>query len=305
MRKGIVLFTTLLLIMALMSVVMIFLNNTKETKDTITEEFALIQTNNLMSNLTEYFGKVSFDEESIFYGSKMPFSLPLDDSLINFNIDSASKYLNINNLTNDMKTKDNIAYDNFVTFLYKYQVRDPEFFINLLIDTVDKDSIDINSGSKSEIVIEKPIFRNGKIYNEKHFKIIKDYYFLQKNDPLIYDVPFDEIFSFSAPSFDINFASKELLKMYFYDANDYSLDQIAKHSEIYEKLSELPFDESYLDEISKKGRFGHTVSVKTEIIKVTMDFDYKTQFSSKVEFLYNTKNKTLTGYTILDIKIKE
>jgi len=305
MRKGIVLFTTLLLIMALMSVVMIFLNNTKETKDTITEEFALIQTNNLMSNLTEYFGKVNFDEESIFYGSKMPFSLPLDDSLINFNIDSASKYLNINNLTNAMKTKDNIAYDNFVTFLYKYQVRDPEFFINLLIDTVDKDSIDINSGSKSEIVIEKPIFRNGEIYNEKHFKIIKDYYFLQKNDPLIYDVPFDEIFSFFAPSFDINFASKELLKMYFYDANDYSLDQIAKHSEIYEKLSELPFDESYLDEISKKGRFGHTVSVKTEIIKVTMDFDYKTQFSSKVEFFYNTKNKTLTGYTILDIKIKE
>ncbi|RLA84582.1 MAG: hypothetical protein DRG78_01100 [Epsilonproteobacteria bacterium] len=302
MKKSIVLFTTLLLIMALLSVMMLFLNTTKEVKDNTSEEFALIQTNSVMSNLSVYFKNVAFDEETIFYGSKIPFTLPYDGGVVKFNIDSAHKYLNINLLAVSMKNKNNDVYEQFIAFLYQHRLRDPEFFVDLILDTFDKDSFEINSGSGSEIVLENPVFRNGKIHNKKHFKVILDYYFLKTNDKAIYDIPFNKIISFNAYPLDINFASKELLKIFFYDADQYTLDAIAEHKKIYEKMSDLGFDRGY-EEILSKGRYGHSVNFKTIVISVNVELSYKNQFKSKVNFLYNTTTKKLAGYRIIDIEI--
>lgn len=302
MKKGIVLFTTMLLILSLMSIILIFLNTTKDTKDKITQEFALIQTNLIMKNLSSYFNNIQFDEEKIFYGSKMPFSLDIYDSNINFTIDSMHKYLNINVLAKMMIKKDNKIYDDFISYLYKYNLREPEFFVDLLLDTIDKDNIEINSGSHSEISINNPRFRNGKIYNKTHFQIILDYYYFETNDKSIYNIPFDSIVAFNSSEIDINFATKELLKMFFYDANQYSLDMIINNNQIYEKIANLPFDENYIKEISK-GRFGHKISTTSVSIKVKVELNYLKQFSSKVEFIYNTKTKKLTDYVILDIII--
>ena len=107
MRKSIVLFTTLLLIMALLATIMIFLNSTRKAKDDVNYEFALVQTNSIMYNLVQYLKDIEFDEDMIYYGSQMPFSIPLEHSLIEIKIDSAHKYLNINTLCNAMKKKNN------------------------------------------------------------------------------------------------------------------------------------------------------------------------------------------------------
>ena len=304
MKKGIVLFTTLLMIMALLSVMMIFLNKTKELQNNITNEFALVQTNSVMSNLTFYFNNIAFDEEIIFYGSKMPFALLLNDSTLKFSIDSEHKYLNINSLAVKLKDKSSEEYNQFIDYLYKYRVRDPEFFVDIILDTIDKDKFEINSGSGSEIVINDPIFRNGKIYSAKHFKMIVDYYFEITADKAIYDIQFNKLLTYSASSIDINFATKELLEMIFFDADQYSLEKIIKHNKIYEKLDELPFDDNYKKDISK-GRFGHSFIFESKIIKVIADLNYKNQFISNVEFLYNTKTKKLTDYKILDVEISK
>ncbi len=302
MKKSIVLFTTLLMIMALMSVMMIFLNSTKETQNNITREYALIQTNSIMSNLSQYFNNIKFDEDTIFYGSKMPFSLPLGNSDIKFTIDSNQKYLNINQLIISMKNKDNIEYTNFISYLYRYKLRDPDFFIDILLDTIDNDTFEKNSGSGSEIVLENPIFRNGKIYNQKHFQIILDYYFSKTEDKAIYDIPFENLISFNSSLLDINFANKDIINIFFYDADQFSLNMVSKHGKIYEKFKDLPFDKSYLKEL-KKARYGHNITFKTIVIKVVVDLKYKEQFISKISFLYNTKSKSLGDYKVLDIKI--
>lgn len=302
MKKSIVLFTTLLLIMALMGVIMLFLNSTKKAKDSISYEFALIQTNSIAKNLSYYLDGVEFDENTIYYGSKMPFLLTLNDSLVNFQISSTHQYLNINTLATKMAKKNNDIYNNFINFLYQYNIKDPEFFVDLLLDTIDKNSEEMNSGSGSEIVLTNPVFRNGKIYNQKHFNMILDYYHSVKNDEAIYKVPFNKLISFNSNSIDINFASPQLLDMIFYDADSYSLDKIKNHKQIYEELSDLPFDEYYLKSI-KKGRFGHSITVESNLIKVNVELTYEEQFKSNIEFLYNTKDKLLGGYTILDIKL--
>ncbi len=299
-KKGIVLFTTILLIMALLATIMLFLNSTRKVKDEITYEFALIQTNTIMYNLVKYFNDIEFDEDIIFYGSKMPFNLQFGESRVKIKIDSAHKYLNINSLSAAMSKKDNIVYDDFINMLYQYNVKDPEFFVDLLLDTLDADNIEKNSGSGSEISLQNPIFRNGKIYNNKHFNIILDYYSNTVGDKAIFKVPFNNIISFNAPSIDINFANEKLLNVIFHDANTFSLNIIKKHTEIYEKLEDLPFDEFYLKEI-RKGRFGHSVETTSSLISVVVELSYKEQFKSKIKFLYNIKNKTLQDYTILDI----
>ena len=302
MKKSIVLFTTLLLIMALLATIMIFLNSTRKVKDEITYEFALIQTNAIMNNLVKYFHDIEFDEDVIFYGSKMPFNIQLGENRIQININSAHKYLNINSLATSMLKKNNIIYDNFINMMYQHKVKDPEFFVDLLLDTIDKDQEEKNSGSQSEISLQNPIFRNGKIYNKKHFDMILNYYVSITNDEDIRKVPFNEIISFDAPSIDINFANEQLLNTIFYDANTFSLNLIKKHTTVYEKLEDLPFDEFYLKEI-KKGRFGHSITTNSTLIKVFIEFTYKTQFKSKISFLYDTKEKKLSNYTILEIML--
>jgi len=301
-KKGIVLFTTLLLIMALLAVVMVFLNKTKEAKDNISYEFALVQTNSIMHNLVKYFDDIPFDEETIFYGSKMPFTLPFENSTVKFNIDSAHKYLNINSIAKSMVKKNNKIYDDFINMLYQYKLKDPEFFVDLLLDTIDNDNIEKNSGSGSEISLQNPTFRNGKIYNSKHLKIILDYYVAISSDNAIYNIPFPTLFSFNSPSIDINFASKELLDIIFHDADQFTLDTIKKHSKIYNSLNELPFSVIYLKDIAK-GRLGHSISTSSTLIKVNVELNYKSQFKSKIQFLYDTQNKTLSDYTILNISL--
>jgi len=288
--------------MALLAVVMVFLNSTKRVKDTLSYEYAQIQSNIVMYDLVKYFNTIKFDEDVIFYGSGLPFTMEFGDAVVTLEFNSAHNKININNLINTIKSKDNIAYDNFVTYLYSFRVIDPEFFIDILIDTIDKDNIEKNSGNGSEIVLKEPLFRNGKIYNKNHFKYIVDYYIQQTDDKDILKVPFENFISFNAPNIDINFASKELLEILFYDANNFALETISKHNNIYDKLENLPFDEYYLKDI-KKGRFGQSITTTTDLLDVKVELNFNGRFNSKVRFLYDIKNKKLTQYKVEKIDI--
>lgn len=301
-RKGIVLFTTILLIMALLGVVMVFLNSTKRVKDTLSYEYAQIQSNIVMYNLVEYFNGIKFDEDVVFYGSGLPFTMEFGDAIVTLEFNSAHDKININNLINIIKTKDNIAYDNFVTYLYSFRIIDPLFFIDILIDTIDKDNIEKNSGNGSEIVLKDPLFRNGRIYNNEHFKRIVEYYLQQTDDEDILKVPFDTFISFDAPNIDINFASKKILEILFYDANSFALETISKHNDIYDKLDDLPFDDYYLKNI-KKGRFGQSITTTSNLLDVKVELNFNGRFKSNIKFLYDIKNKKLSQYTVEDIDI--
>ncbi len=300
MKKGIVLFTTLMILMLLLSVMVYFLEFTKKAKDQVTYEFALLQTNSIVTNLVSYFKTIDLDQQSIFYGSGVPFTLELGTHTVTLEINSAHKLLDINTLAHAIETKDTPAYTEFVNFLYTKRLRDPELFIDILLDTVDNDKEEKNSGSGSEIVLLNPRFANGAIYNQKHFDTIIEYYATVSNDQDIYNIAFENYFSFRGGSLDINYLSKELLNLLFHDANSFSLSQIVDHNERYEELDELPFDEYYLKKINS-GRMGHSIGVESALIKVDASFEYTEQFRSSIEFFYDVKNKVLSGYKVKDI----
>jgi len=301
-RKGIVLFVTLMLMLLLLGIVSVFLHKTQESKDEVTNSFAMMQTNFIMHNLFKYLTTIKFDENTIHYASLMPIPLNLGQSNIVLKLTSAQRYISLNALVQSA-IKDNLVNDKFILLLTKYKIKDPYFFLNLLKDTVDKDK-DSRDSQDSEIVEVYPIFRNGTIYNQAHLDKIIDFYFERTGDKKIYDFPFSKLFSFTNSAIDINFLSYESMVILFDDANQNILKTIADYPDIYAKLEDLPFDAYYRKKISK-GVLGQMITTKSQLLSISIDINYKEQFKSKVNFEYNTKTKKVSNYIINMIKLQK
>ncbi|WP_373035045.1 hypothetical protein [Sulfurimonas sp.] len=301
-RKAVVLFVTLMLMLLLLSIVSVFLNKTKESKDDVTSSFAMIQTNFIMHNLFKYLKTIKFNEETIHYTSMTPIPLNIGQSNLILKLNSAQRYININAFVNSA-IKDNLINDKFILLLTKYKLKEPYFFLDLLKDTVDNDKESRNS-KNSEIIKAYPIFRNSKIYNQTHLDKIIDFYFEKTGDATIYNVPFSEIFSFTNSTVDINFLSYESMKILFDDANQNTLKTIADYPDVYAKLEDLPFDQYYMKKINK-GMLGHKISTTTNILSISIDINYKEQFKSKINFEYNAKTKKPSNYKIDIIKLEK
>ena len=90
-RKGVVLFVTLMMMMLLLGIVSVFLNKTKESKDSVTTVYAMLQTNVVMHNLLQYLKEIDFDETTIFYASQAPFPVNFGQSNVTFQVESSQK----------------------------------------------------------------------------------------------------------------------------------------------------------------------------------------------------------------------
>ena len=300
-RNGVVLFVTLMMILLLMSVVSVFLNKTKESKDKVTTIFAMNQTNAIMHNLLSYISEVELDEYAIFFASQTAIPLNFGESNVFFRLESAQKLINLNGLIR-ASMKDNLVSDTFVLLLLRYKIQEPGFFLNLLKDTVDEDTENRDS-TASEIILEYPTFRNTKIYNEIHLSQIVDYYFKETGDMSIYEVPFDTLFTFTDSSIDLNFISLELMEILFDDINQYTLRTIDEYDDIYEDIEDMPFDAYYRKKI-QKGMLGQSFTTKTQILNIEITLLYLSQFESKIHFKYNIKSKKIFDYEIDEVLIK-
>ncbi len=300
-RNGVVLFVTMMMILLLMSIVSIFLNKTKESKDKVTTVFAMTQTNAIMYNLLGYINELKLDEYAIFFASQTMIPLNLGDSNVFFKLNSNQRLININSLLN-ASIKDNIVSDKFIYFLLKYKIEDPDLFLNLLKDTIDKDR-NSRASVESEIVMLHPTFRNGKIYNRAHLDMIVDYYFEQSGDGAIYNIEFDEFFSYTNNSIDLNFISLELMEFLFEDLNHYTISQIDENEGVYDDIEDMPFDPYYRKKI-EKGMMGQRFTTKTETIDIEITLVYMSQFESKIRFKYNIKSKKIFDYEIMKIVLQ-
>ncbi|WP_455756683.1 hypothetical protein [Sulfurimonas sp.] len=300
-RKGVVLFVTLMMILLLMGIVNIFLSKTKESKDKVTTIFAMNQTNAVMHNLLGYLNDIQLDEYAIYFASQTIIPLSFGQTNIALKIESDQKLININSLIQASLNENSGVSDKFLILLSRYRLQNPTLFLHLLQDTIDKD-IESRNGTESEIVIEYPTFRNLQVYNKTHLNIIVDYYFKETGDIEIYNIPFDDLFSYSSGSMDLNFVSIELMKMIFDDANQYTLNIIDKYEGVFEEIEDMPFDEYYRKKIGK-GMLGQGFTTKTNILNIKINLNYKNQFESKIHFKYNIKSKNIFDYEIDEISI--
>ena len=79
-------------------------------------------------------------------------------------------------------------------FFRSHELSDPNTMIDFLLDTVDSD--DFERASYSEIVAEDYDFRQGKIYDFRHFKKIKEYYYKSTRDKNVFRLTQSEVEAF-------------------------------------------------------------------------------------------------------------
>ena len=106
------------------------------------------------------------------------------------------------------------AIDRFLdNILSYYEIADPIFFKDLILDTIDEDLSEREG--YSEIKEEDPSFANGKIYSYIHFQKILDYYYKKREDPSIYKIPWNSLIYFGEKKrfmIDCNFIEKNVVK---------------------------------------------------------------------------------------------
>ncbi|NOQ31181.1 MAG: hypothetical protein GQ570_08675 [Helicobacteraceae bacterium] len=288
-RHGIVLFVTLALLMVLTAIVTNFLEKQSKIKEYRINETAKINNIQILSGMVSFLKGLQLDEEMIFYGSKIPVNLFLSNQEILVTFNSSQYGININSLIKAMKEKP-VVYDLLLEYFRQKELKYPEFFINLLQDTIDKDSFGINT-DETEIILTQPNFHNGTIKNRTHLNEIINYYFLAKSDANIYKVEFEKMFTFDTNFIDINLASQEVIDFIFYDADNFTKKEIFEKEEIFEKLDELPFDDNYKNKI-KKGVLGQNITVHSTAIKLNIKVQDK-------EFSFNyTLGKNSSVYNI-------
>ena len=303
-RNGVILLVTLLMMMLLLGIVGVFLSKTKEAKDSVTYEFAMLQTNMMMRNVIESLREIKLDQYAIFLASQVPLPINFGLSSAVVKIDSAQKYININSLVSASINKENKKRDDisnaFISYLMKYDLKEPRLFLHILQDSVDKDS-DSRSGVISEIVESFPAFREGGIFNKMHLGQMIDYYFDKSGDAKIYGVPFDEMFSFKSSAVDLNYATLELMEFLFDDMNAYVLRAIYEHQDIYEDGDlEDEFGDINVEKLLGS-RMGQNIAIETKQLKVTISLKYKSQFQSDVSFecdLADGKISSIYNYSI-------
>lgn len=304
-RNGVVLLVTIMMIMLLMGLVGMFLTKTKESKDSVTYEFAMLQTNMMMRNVLESLREIKLDQNMLFLASKIPLPVNFGSSSAIIKLDSAQKYINIGLLIKESINKENNKRDaitnSFIEYLRQYDLKEPYLFLHILQDSVDKDN-ESRNGLESEIVESFPAFREGDIFNELHLAQMIDYYFDKSGDAKIYEVPFSEMFSFKNTVIDINYASMEILEFLFDDIEQYVLRAIYEHEEIYEKKSDLEdeFTKETVELLFSK-RMGQEFSISTSQLKVKISLAYKSQFQSNVSFealLSEDKISSTSEYSI-------
>ena len=118
--------------------------------------------------------------------------------------------------------------------LYEYDIADPLFFKDLILDTLDKDDIEREALSEH--------FPNGNIVNFNEFNKILNYYYKQRNDKNIFKIPWRELIYFSNEKtiIDCNLMPKKLVEFLNLDyQNELNCDNLYKNEQNLKILNDL------------------------------------------------------------------
>lgn len=209
-----------------------------------------------------------------------PFVIANKNFTLTFTFSPVENGLNINSLLqNSKRNEESILV--FETILRTYNVQNIQFFVDLILDTIDEDVDERSYGS--EIILKDTFFTNSKIYSQKHFDKIIDYYAQVKDAKNIYKVDWGKYIRFDEDAIDVNFASIELLKILL--SNPYINDAFKKT--YYENYDDLKIDE---DKQAFLNNLNLTFTTSRILVKVAFDDLIK---KVNFKFIYDKKANTI------------
>ncbi len=297
MRRGVVLFITLAIMLMLATVVMLFLKEGLEVKRSVRENIAVIQTNLLLNDMSDFLKKQNFTQEDIFYGSNIPVSMDLGSINGSISLTSAQSSININRFLNAV-LHDQQALISFLDWLDGLKLKNQPLLISLLLDSFDSDSYERMTGS--EIVLEKPWFKNGTIANEEALNTILQRYIELSGDNNVSIRRWLEVFGFEGESVDINYLNSEQIRLLYPDLPAIVVDTLARHAALYKSVDDIPIDPESKEKLTQS-RFGLIPAFKTSSIEATIGFTTTQECSGEMKFLMELKKKRIKTVSLSPI----
>lgn len=126
-------------------------------------------------------------------------------------VTSKSNRINLNNLLSEGEHA-SLLSDLLKNLSKEHKLANPDLLVNLLLDSVDEDLLERESGS--EIAGYDGDFKNGKIENSRHFEKIMARYMVLTGDKRVKEIPWEKLFVFGGTaqsnSIDCDYMSREL-----------------------------------------------------------------------------------------------
>jgi len=274
LRKSIALLSALLFI----SIIIVIINSIYNIYTKFNEQNTIYknitQNSLLIKDIKKFLSNVSDDINSsddldLLFSS---FMLNINNTKLNITISPVFDKININEIA--LKKTKPFIKQYLLNILSTYNIKDPEYFIDLILDTIDSDKEERNA--YSEIKLIDPSFPNGKIYSFKHFKKILKFYAHERRDEDIFKIPWKKL-------------------IYFGDKKIYPIDCKRINKNIATFLG-LVFEEYSCKEILNYDENKKLIK-NLDIIS----FNKKTPYFIKVTIHYDTENFKL----IYDINSKK
>ncbi len=294
MRKGVVLFITLMILLMLSTVIMLFLKESSQVKRSVRQNIATIQTNIILNDMSAFLKKQKFTQDEIFYGSEIPVALDLGPISGTVSLTSAQSRININ-LFLESVLHDQQALISFLDWLDGLKLKNQPLLISMLLDSYDKDRYERMNGS--EIVLQKPWFQNGSIPNIEALESILQRYSELSGDQNISLQKWERVFGFEGDRIDLNYANSDQIRLLFPDIPQIAQEALARHDMLYKSVDDIPVDPETRLKLTQK-RFGILPTLKTLKAKVSIEFTTTQECSGKMSFLMDLGKKRITDISL-------
>ena len=282
MKKAVALFLTLIFITIIIAIIgSIFSIYQKFTNDTfyknISQNSFLIK--NVISNINKISKDINGSNIKILFNT-FPISSKNGKFRALITIKPVFNRVNINEINTNKYIKKYLE-----NILEYYQIANPLFFEDLILDTIDLDKKERIGGS--EIILQKPFFKQGKIYNYTQFKEILNYYSKIMNDKSVYKIPWRKLFVFGNGNYiiDCNLMKKNVAKFlgleYKENINCKNLQKFKINKQIMQNLNIIPYNNNlpyYLIKIN--------ILYKNEKINIIYNLNKKRIINIKNNILY-------------------
>jgi hypothetical protein len=287
-KKGIVLLTTVGLILMLSLLILRSVDISQKYFDKASETNMFVQIDKSFLDVLVILQKSVQeikDAESLSMIIGLPIILGTENSDINVMIDisSAGGVINVNNLILGNDTINEPLYNLLQSLLNEHRVVNSNFFLALLLDAIDKDKDE--RVYASEAVLKSGKFTDGRINSKESFNYLLDYFVANGGDARIYNIPWEDIIGFWGSDIDFNYMKEPLLALIKKEYNLHSLEQDGILSS-YDEL-QLPLED-------KEKLKTLNIGFYSPRIFCNMNFFYLKQTKS-FNFLYDLQSKKV-GY---------
>ncbi|MDR1555178.1 MAG: hypothetical protein LBS39_04030 [Campylobacteraceae bacterium] len=287
-KKGIVLLTTVGLIMMLSLLILKSVDTSQKYFDKASQRGLFVQLNKSFLDALTILQKSSNDIKdaqslSIIIGLPIILSTDNGDMNVMMDITSAAGVININNLILNNNSTNEPLYNLLQNLLYEYKVTNSNFFLSILLDAIDNDKNERTYGSEAALKDYK--FNDGGINSKESFNYLLDYFVANGGDAQIYIIPWEDIIGFIGKNIDFNYIKEPLFTLIKKEYNLHLLNQDGIVNS-YDELQIPSSDKEKLKALS--------IGFFSPRIFCSVNFFYLNQTKS-LNFLYDMESKKV-GY---------